>query len=212
MRNIISNAKAQGQKIYNSAKSLILEDDLINNSLNRSIDKVGIKNEKDYINAIKSLKDMGDTEGIDGTILNKFKGLQKTPSDMSILKKSLSEDQISKVGQAVSNRLGTESYGASYTNIDKTYGELMKKTKGAIGMNMPGSIANSYYINPIKDGISSMKSTKFKDNTDLHKGMARVGGTALGAYATGKVVAGTNDEDIKDINKRMKAKYDQGKL
>lgn len=214
MGNIISNIKAQGQKIYKSTKGLIVEDGLVKNSLGEAVDKVSGKYQKEYVNYLKLLKDEADNGKLD--MLTKVKGqaLKKTPSEMSVLGSKLDKDNISKVGKAVSNRVAVSGHGYGVTDMDKAYGNFMKKTKGAIGMNMPGSMASNYYINPLKDGISAMKTTSFKNNTNLHKGLVRVGGTSAGVGVGGALAIGSsmNDEDLKQTNAKLRTMYDEGRL
>lgn len=216
MGNIISNIKAQSQEIYKTAKGLMLEDNLIEKSLDGAINKVGSKNQSEYVKMLKSLKNTRDAKGVLQASMDKATGLKKTPKEVSILGNSLTDDQLSRFGQAVSNDLGFASTGGGFTNIDKSYEELLKKTKGSIGRNVPGSMASAYYINPFKDGLNAINDTKFKDNTRLHQGMARIGATSAGiaGVAAGAVAISSsmNDEDLKDINARLKTQYDEGRL
>lgn len=209
MGNIFSNIKAQGQKIYSSTKGLIAEEGLIQNSLNQAIDKVGEEHQGDYLKALKMLNGNGNTAALNEMVKVKGQALKKTPNTVSILGNSLDQDNISKVGQTVSNRLASAVPGFGYSNMDKAYSKIMRKTKGAIGMNMAGNIAGNYYINPLKDGINAMKTTGFKDNTNLHKGIARIGGTSLSVAALGGVIGSTlNDEDLKQTNSKLRTMYD----
>lgn len=207
MGNIMSNMKAQGQKIYKSTKDLILEDGIIQKSLDGAIDKVGAQHQKNYNWALGASKGAGNWAGIDEITKKKGKALKKTPEKMSILGSSLSENQLSKVGNTVANRSAL-----GYSDLDKSYDKLLKKTKGSIGMNMAGNVASNYYINPFKDGIGAMGSTKFKDNKDLHKGIARVGVASAGVAGAVAIGSSMNDDDLKNINARLKTQYDEGSL
>lgn len=197
MGNIISNIKAQSQEIYKSAKSLILEDNLIGKSLDDSIGKVWGKTQKDYVNSINVLKELGTITNLENLTKTKGDALKKMPEEMSILGNSLEKEQLRKVGQAVANKSAIVAPGWGTTVADETYSKLLKKTKGSIGRNMAGSVLGNYYINPFKDGLSAINNTKFKDNNRLHQGMTRagltVGGAALGGYGIGAITGRGND-------------------
>lgn len=191
MRNILSNVKAQSQKIFGATVDLLTEDGLVNKSLDGAIGKVGAKHKKSYDATAKILNQR------DKSMMNQVRDSAKArnPKDMSILGKKLTKEQVSSTGDIVSNRVAEEfpGIGSGSTKMNESYGKYLRKTRGAIAMNSIGQGAKNYYYNPLKDGIGAIGETGFKENTDLHKGLTRVGVTAAGSMLTVGAVKGVSN-------------------
>lgn len=188
MGNILSNVKAQSQKIFGATKDMLTENGLVQKSLDDAIIKVGTKHKKVFDETAKGLsKGAGSTMG-------KVRDSAKirTPKEASILGNKLNGDQLSALGDTVANRVAYNGAGFGTSKMNEQYGKYFRKTKGAIGMNTIGQGAKNYYYNPLKDGIGAIGETGFKENTDLHKGLTRVGATAAGAMVTVGAVKGVS--------------------
>ena len=173
--SIFSNISANAQKLYKGAKGLIIEDNLISGSFNDAVNS--------YSKTHKKIFD-SSSRAYGGNISKKMKSYKNDilnqAEDVVFAGVKLSSEQSSKINSAVANEMAYEFAGVRSRNgIDKAYKSKLGKAKSLIAAKTAKGVLANYYVNPLKSGVKSIKSTKFKDNKNLHKAMGRIGATGV---------------------------------
>ena len=183
-KSIFSNITANAQKLYRGAKGLIVEDGVISKSFDDAINNHSKVRKNIYNNSSKAYG-----KEITEKMSSYKKDILEQAGDVKFAGAKLSSEQSSKINSAVADELAYEFVGArSGKGIHKAYKSKLMKTKALVAGNTAKGVLDNYYVSPFKSGIKSIKSTKFKDNKELHKALSRTGVTAL---AGGGIVAGT---------------------
>lgn len=213
-KSIFSNITAQAQKLFNGAKSIVLEDGLLTKSFDGAVNNYTGKTQSRYVNYLNAMKGSNDIEGLERVTAYKGSVLGHANKDIKFGGIGISEKNNKNINQAVANRLAYDTVGVGNKGLEKDYKKGLRKAKNSITGSTAKNMLGNYYISPLTSGISSMKSTSFKDNKNLHKAIGRIGGTALiGGTAIGAVVANTNnDDELQMINNRLLSKYNSGEL
>lgn len=181
---ILSNVKAQGQKIFGYAKGGLVEEGILSNSINKAVNSVSSTAKGNYDEVVKGIaevkKDMpyvpNDPEGS----LKTFQNIAKD-KDGSIfgIGKAMSDDQAQKVKEASAMRMVKKTNGLNADDNMKTYDGLLKSTKGMIAGSTAKNMGEQYFVNPVKDLIKANKSgNKDAANKALNKVVARTGTTS----------------------------------
>lgn len=199
---LLSNVKAQSQKIFKGAKELLLENNLVSKSVDDSVSKVLGKSKTNYDNLINFLQPTGEPSA-ETARLTKDHVMKKVskPKDVSILGSKISESNANKIHEAVANGVAYRGSGIKNDDINGTYNEILKKTKGSINSSMPGAMLSNYYAEPFKKGQAAAKNgVKFADNKPLQQAYARAGltATAIGGATAIGVSAASKKKDERE--------------
>lgn len=213
-KSIFSNISVQAQKLYKGAKNIVLEDNLLTKSFDDAVNSYGYKQKSNYVRYLKAMQSDNDYSGLERVIKHKKQLLKQANNDVKIAGMKVSDKNASKINSAVAEKVTYDSSGIIQKGAKEDYAKGLKKAKMSIGKNTIGNMASNYYSEPLKQGISSIKDTKFKDNKNLHKAIGRIGGTALlGGAVAGSVVADVRDDkELQRINNRLLSKYNAGEL
>ena len=184
-KSIFSNITANAQKLYRGAKGLIVEDGVISKSFDDAINNHSKVRKNIYNNSSKAYG-----EEITEKMSSYKKDILEQAGDVKFAGVKLSSEQSSKINSAVADELAYEFIGArSGKGIHKAYKSKLMKTKVLVAGNTAKGVLDNYYVSPLKSGVKSIKSTKFKDNKNLHKAMGRIGATGV---AVGGFVGASN--------------------
>ena len=189
-KSIFSNATAQAQKLYRGARDLLSEDGLLTASFDKAVDGYFNKSQEDYVKMLKLMKANKMYSDLDE--MTKLKGsmLKKGKENINFGGILVDKDRSTKINKSIANRV---AFDAASATRDSTYNQGALRAKGAISFSTAKTMAEKYYVNPLKSGIDSMKTHTFASNKDLHKAIARIGGTAaIGGVATTSMIS--NDE------------------
>lgn len=204
-KGILSNVKAQSQKIYRSVKGNLIEDGLLSNSVDNAINKVYAGAEdvyKDTVKGIESIKDM-EVPNKPKELLEEIIGDEKYGSkDGSIfgISKQMSEAQVEKVKEAAAMKMVKKNNGIPSEDNMSTYDGVLKATKGAVAGNTATEMGKQYFIQPVKDLANAVKT---KDQTAAGKALGKVatragavvGGTGA-VVGTGSILSSSSDKEI----------------
>lgn len=204
-KGILSNVKAQSQKIYRSVKGNLIEDGLLSNSVDNAINKVYAGAEdvyKDTINGIESIKDM-EVPNKPKELFEEIIGDEKYGSkDGSIfgISKQMSETQAEKVKEAAAMKMVKKNNGIPSKDNMSTYDGVLKATKGAVAGNTATEMGKQYFIQPVKDLTNAVKA---KDQTAAGKALGKVatragavvGGTGA-VVGAGSILSSSSDKEI----------------
>lgn len=203
---IISNVKAQSQKIYKTVKGNLKEDGLLSNSLNKALDSVSSKAKDGYDDVVKGInvvkKDMPSVPNDPEQLLKDLQGISKDKDGtIAGIGKQMTEEQAEKVKEAAAMRMVKKNTGLNSDDNMKTYEGVLRSTKGAVAGNTALNMGEQYFVQPIKDLSSAMKANdKSAAGKAIGKIATRSGAVvgSVGAVAgTGSILSNVgNDKDI----------------
>lgn len=200
MNGILSNAKAQGQKIFNYAKSGIIEESLLGDSISKAINTATSSAKDNYDDVVKGInlvkKDMNIPNDPSGLLKEARKISKDKDGSIMGIGKSMTEEQSNQVKDIASMRMVKKNNGLMSDDNMKTYDGILKTTKGIVAGNTAKNMGEQYFINPVKDLVKANKSGDKKSaKKALNKVVVR-GGSVAGAIGGGAILAssGNNEE------------------
>ena len=204
-QSIFSNIKVQGQKLFNGAKDLFVEDGLLTNNVKKSISK-DLKKSKDvYDDTLKAVSAFKGNDDVAINMMNaKIAGMDKGGVS-SILGVNLDDKTAKDLSVSLGNKTGLRAYDKNITDdYDKAYEAVLRKTKGSVAAKSTIGAVKDYYAEPYKKAFANKASgVSFKENKAMHKLLARGGATAaLGGTAVG-VTASSISNSIENKKRRQ---------
>lgn len=195
--NIFSNVKVQGQRIFNTTKELLTEEKLFSKSMSEALDNIKNPTAEEFSKVHAFEKSIQDTSGLEGIKEVRKEADKLKPESMTMFNKKVGQDILDGIHNTAKDQLSINRTQGQITDIEGTYNNLIKRTKGSVMMNTPKNMISNYYGNPYKKGMKNRATgMSFKENKELQKATVRIGATSTvaltGATAIGVAASSRN--------------------